>query len=446
VQRQEAECRVIAEREGWTVVEVLSDNDISAYSGKPRPGYRRLLDLLGEGAIDVLLAWHPDRFTRYPRELEDFIDAVESAGPMIRTVQAGDWDLSTPAGRQIARIMGAIARGESELKSERLKSNNAQAAQQGKVHGGGTRPYGFESDRVTIREDEAQRVREGIQHVCRGGKLHSLADRWNHDGLATVTGKPWRTQTLLRMLTSPRIAGLCQYNGVFYKAVWPALVDRESWESARAALSAKPRRYGTGTGTPRKYLLTGGPAKCGVCGAGLVARPKDSGKRAYQCVKGPNYDGCGKLSCLAEPVEDLVRDMVLAALDGPGIARAMRARAGDDREARRITEELDGFRQRLLQADEMFVEGDIDRAGLQRMRASLIQRIEDRERALARIAGRSIVSDVAVVHDLRGFWDGADLERRRALVALAVESVVIHPATRGRNTFDSSRVEVVWAQ
>lgn len=45
VERQEADCRALASRLGLTVSHVLVDNDISAYSGKPRPQYKRLLEL-----------------------------------------------------------------------------------------------------------------------------------------------------------------------------------------------------------------------------------------------------------------------------------------------------------------------------------------------------------------------------------------------------------------
>ena len=43
VARQEADCRKLAEDRGLTVTQVYVDNDLSAYSGKPRPGYKALL-------------------------------------------------------------------------------------------------------------------------------------------------------------------------------------------------------------------------------------------------------------------------------------------------------------------------------------------------------------------------------------------------------------------
>ena len=37
VERQEQECRALAQRLGWKVTEVYCDNDLSAFSGRRRP-------------------------------------------------------------------------------------------------------------------------------------------------------------------------------------------------------------------------------------------------------------------------------------------------------------------------------------------------------------------------------------------------------------------------
>jgi site-specific DNA recombinase len=44
VKRQVQDCRRLAASLGWTVAEDYIDNDLSAYSGKARPAYQRMLD------------------------------------------------------------------------------------------------------------------------------------------------------------------------------------------------------------------------------------------------------------------------------------------------------------------------------------------------------------------------------------------------------------------
>src|SRR5262245_37939737 len=101
VTRQVDACRDLVARRGWTVVAEHVDNDISAYSGKRRPGYLALLDDMRSGLVEAVVCWHPDRLTRNPRELEDLLDVIEARGLQVATVQAGDVDLSTSSGRAV---------------------------------------------------------------------------------------------------------------------------------------------------------------------------------------------------------------------------------------------------------------------------------------------------------------------------------------------------------
>lgn len=213
VRRQEKAARAFCERLGWVVVDVFTDDDRSAYSGKPRPEYLRLLDAIRGGAVDAVVAWHPDRLHRSPRELEDFIDLIEATGAKVATVEAGEYDLATPSGRLAARIVGAVARGESEHKSSRIRAKMEQLAAAGAVGGGGTRPFGYEADRVTVREDEAEAIRDAARQVIAGIPLRRICMTWNEQNITTSTGGAWRLGTLRRMLLSPRIAGLRQHRG-----------------------------------------------------------------------------------------------------------------------------------------------------------------------------------------------------------------------------------------
>ncbi len=117
--RQEADCRAWCGTRGWPAAEVFVDNDVSAYSGKKRPAFERMVEGIKAGLFDAIVVWHPDRLTRSTKELESIIDLVEATGVAVGTVTAGDYDLATPEGRIVARIVGAMARKECK---ERLVS------------------------------------------------------------------------------------------------------------------------------------------------------------------------------------------------------------------------------------------------------------------------------------------------------------------------------------
>jgi site-specific DNA recombinase len=206
VSRQLADCEALAGRRGWRVVERYVDSDISAYSGKQRPEYLRMLEDIEVGAVEAVVVYHADRLHRHPRELEDFIDLCQRTKTRLATV-SGDVDLSTHEGQLIARIQGAVARKESDDKSRRIRRKHEELASAGKVSGGGSRPYGYEPDKRTVRPEEAEMIRDCARRALAGDSLRSICLDLNERGIASAGGKRWSSQTLRRMLMSARISG-----------------------------------------------------------------------------------------------------------------------------------------------------------------------------------------------------------------------------------------------
>ena len=54
ISRQLADCEQLAAKNGWRVVERYVDSDISAYGGKLRPQYIRMLEEIEAGVVDHL--------------------------------------------------------------------------------------------------------------------------------------------------------------------------------------------------------------------------------------------------------------------------------------------------------------------------------------------------------------------------------------------------------
>ena len=190
------------------------DADVSAYSGKRRPEYQRLLADIEGGHIDAVVVWAVDRLVRQPRELEHFLDVCDAAGLANLASVTGDLDLAIHDGRLMARILGAFARKESDDKSRRIRRKARELAEAGKVGGGGTRPYGFEADRTTICESEASVIREAAQRVVAGESIRSIVADLNDRCIPTVMGGEWKTPNLRRIVSSPRTSGQREHQGV----------------------------------------------------------------------------------------------------------------------------------------------------------------------------------------------------------------------------------------
>lgn len=439
VARQEKECRVLVEARGWDLAGVYCDNDRSAYTGKPRPEYERLLDDIETGDVTAIVAWHPDRLHRSPRELETFIDLIEDHGVAIATVQGGTYDLGTASGRMTARVVGAVSRHESEHKSERQKSKARELAEAGLPSGGGTRPFGYEADGVTIREDEAVLMKDAAHRLLAGGSLRSILREWEENGVRTVSGNRWSSGNFGRMIRSARIAGLRSYQrATIGKAVWPGIIAPEDHYALLALSAQNAARVKR---APRKYLLTSGLAVCGLCGANLVARPRGDGRRAYVCATGPGFHGCGKIRALADPLEGWVRDSVLEALDGPGLAAAL---ADVDTEPTPQLTELEVLEESMKELSrDFYSDRVITRAEYFAARDALQEKIDGLADTIAAKAKARAARDLVGV-DLRAEWEARDLSWRRGLVSLVVEQVVANAAVVGRNFFDPNRFEIRW--
>lgn len=436
VARQEADCRALAEGRGWRVADTYVDNDVSAYSGRRRPEYERLLGDVESGHVAGIIAWHPDRLHRSPTELEHFITVVERTGCTVATVQAGELDLSTPSGRMTARIVGAVARGESEHKSARIRRKLEQNAADGRHHGG-ERPFGWDEDRVTAREDEAEIVRYAVSEIAGGGALRAIARHLETAGSRNRDGTPWTETTVRNMIVRPRNVALRSYKGaVVGPGRWAPLVERESWDAAMRVLT-HPSRRSTISREP-KHLLSG-IATCGVCAAMVRAAgtTDHSGARrqVYRCPE-------GHVSRSQTRVDDQVTAVVLARLGLPDAAEVFAAKPACT-DGRDYYGEAEALRQKLSDAAEDYAADLLTREQLRVVTSRIRPQVQRLEARVPKPAPDVLdVQALAQAPDVAGAWDALGLAARKKVVG-ALMSVTLDRATRGP-VFDPTSVRIEW--
>ena len=441
VSRQVADCESLATRRGWLVVEQYVDADISAYSGKLRPEYRRMLEDIEAGAIEAVVVYHADRLHRHPRELEDFIALCERTQTKMATV-SGDLDLSTHEGQLMARITGAVARKESDDKSRRITRKHEELAEAGKSSGGGSRPYGYEDDKRTIRPEEAEVIRELAKRVLAGDSLKSLAKDLNARGIPTAGGKEWSPQQIGRMLQRARYSGQRERHGqiVSTKAEWPAIITPAETDKLRAKLRDPDRRTNRAA---RRYLLPR-LLRCGHCGGQLVSRPRADHAGRYVCASGPGSGGCGKLTILAEPVELFVSEAVLHRLESPLLPEAIR-RPADDTKGAEWQAEAERAQAKLDELSDMWAADEITRGEYLKARAGIEKRLNAARKKLAQLTRQAaLVPFIGDAKRVRAEWPHMTLSRQAEIVRALVEYIEVAPARQGYNRFDPARLRPVW--
>ena len=440
--RQLEDCERVAAERGWRVAERYVDQDVSAYKARVRPAYRRMLSDLRCGTIDGVVVYHLDRLHRLPRELEEFFDVCKAAGVDDLACVTGRIDLADPDGQFQARILGAVAKKESDDKSRRIRRKHEEIAASGRVSGGGSRPYGYEDDKLTVRPAEAAVVADCAKRLLAGWSVLSIARDLNERGVRSATGGEWSPQSLRRMLASPRISGQRIHKGeIVATAVWPGIISVEDGAAIRALLANPERRTNKAA---RRYLL-GGILVCSHCGERLVARPRSGGQRRYACAKGPGFAGCGKTYINADDVEAFVVEAVLHRLDSRELRRSQEKRQRSAPEAKRWLDEIEATQAQQIELAAAYGNREISMEELRAARAPIEQRLTHARKQLAKVSRTSVLDGyVGESAKLRAEWDALDLSQQHAIVGAVVDVIVVGAARRGYNRFDESRLTPAW--
>lgn len=426
VQRQREDCRRIAEQRGWRIVAEYVDNSISASDKrKARPGYDALVSGFKAREFDALVCWDLDRLTRQPRQLEDWIDAAEESGLLLVTAN-GEADLSTDGGRMFARIKASVARAEVERKAARQRRALLQRSERGKPPLG-VRLTGY-TTRGEIIEHEAAIVREVFERFAAGDSLRSITAWLEATGVQTRHGGKWNPSSVRTILTNQRYAGRAIYQGkaTGKSGEWTPIVDDDTFTLVQSRL-ADPRRR-TQQGTDRKHLGSS-LYRCGTCDAKVRAWSSNR----YRC---PN--AC--VNRAQRGVDDFVLAVIRARLARPDVADLVAP--GESAEARKVADEVETLRKRL---DRIADDYDADRidghryaVASEKVRSQLVAA----EAARARLSTGGGAAATLLAADPVAAFDHAPLMIRRNVID-ALCTVRLHPAPRGRKTFDPETVEII---
>ncbi|WP_436527006.1 recombinase family protein [Actinoplanes sp. HUAS TT8] len=466
VTRQREDARKLAKLRGWRVVGEFVDNDISAAGKRKRPGFESMLEALAGGEAQGLIAWDLTRLTRNSRDRLRLLEIGKARGISITLVRGSEMDLSTPAGRLTADILGSVAQHEIEQKSDRQKRSAEQAAEQGRRIGG-RRPFGYDSTGMVLDRKEAAAVRWGYMAVLAGVPLGSIARRWNERGHITPqaafghgcegkcakkvrprdcpqrtadTPSPWTAQGVRPVLLNPRYAGFrshvteavrdrepdprkARIAGIVGPARWPAIVGEQTWRAVVAVL-LDPER----TNVPRsgQALLTG-LATCGVCGS-LVhggRAPKSIGLyRTYRCRA-----ALGHIGRMAEPVEWWITEVVVERMSRPDASTLLKA---DDRpDAEEVRAALLALRARRRNVLDLVEDGTYSAAEARQRVARLDAQIREAEAGLTDAGRVDVLGPLVDAVDVRAAWALLGVDRQRAVVD-ALMAVRLLPPGRGR--------------
>jgi DNA invertase Pin-like site-specific DNA recombinase len=124
------EQREYAERRGWDVAGEYVDRGVSG-SKDHRPALDSMMVAAQGRKFDVVLIWKLDRFARSLKHLVNALAEFEALGIVFVSLR-DNLDLTTPAGRLMFQIIGAMAEFERALIQERVRAGLRHARAKGK--------------------------------------------------------------------------------------------------------------------------------------------------------------------------------------------------------------------------------------------------------------------------------------------------------------------------
>lgn len=480
VDRQERDCRKRAAERGWDVVEVLVENDISAYSGRRRPKYQQLLDLLTTGAADAVLALTPKRLYRRISEAFAFLDLVERNDIAVETIKAGSFDLSTADGRREARRAAVDAQHESEEIGERVRDSKADNVTQGTFRGG-PRPFGYLDGGMEVHEAEKRAVEAAMDALLAGDSLRSICRSWVEQGIRVPArryrledggrGEPvaneWTPVALRRMLLRGRNAGLMEVTvkakdgtkrtEVAGPAAWPPLVSEEKWRAVKALLESPDRRTNLHN-TARKRLGTG-LYKC-WCGESLVYALTGVGGKKFARENGQTYKPAYRCRTGRHATREMtamdkyVQDMAIERLSRPDAVDLLLPPEDAGPDAEQLAAEANVLRAKLDGFTEDYGADLITRKQFLDGTARARERLAAVEASMAAVAQVPVLASLPLgTAEIAEQWEGYSLDRKRAIID-ALMVVTAHPAQRGRPKgykpgsgqpyFDRATISIEW--
>lgn len=448
VERQEADCRRLAKRLGWTVRKVYPDNSRSAWQrNRKRPQWEQMLKDIKAGKLDGILVYHGDRLIRQPWDLELLLQLADDRRLPLASPQ-GTRDLGNEDDRFILRIEAAQACKSSADTSRRTKRGIEARTEKGSAGAGSNRPFGYGVptgkegktgkplfDLTKQNRREARIGKAAVERLLAGQSQGGVI-AWMNTQCTTTTGRPWRANALRAWLSMPRIAGLVEHDGKLYPAKWRGVITREQWEDVKIVLQRNSNEYGY-AGRERIYLLSSGIAECGSCGGPLATKPSGrNGSRLYYCKN----HGCPRpVSRNVRHLDEYVIGRVLRRLNEKAFLKALHA----DTQQSGIGAEIASLEQRKA-ADEAVLEDlanhpEVNTALLVKGLSSYDRKIQSLRAQLAASRQQRILSRMAGV--TREQWDAEPVDVRAETVR-SLFRIVVLPTGRTGPGFDPAGVKV----
>ncbi|MET7859817.1 recombinase family protein [Streptomyces sp. NPDC005318] len=462
IEDQHREMTAAARSFGWLLVYRYTDNDKSASREDViRDDFEQLLRDLQAGQtpegypIHGVMAANDDRLYRRPADWERYLKEFTAHEGRVYHDSNGIQDLYAE-GFEIKGLVGvAMSLAETRKKQRRSKQSHRSRAMRGESVSA-WRPFGWEDDKLALRETEADAIRTAVHDVINGASIGEITTRWKEAGYLTARGNPFQYNTVKQVLTNARLCGYREVKGELVRdgddqpvvGLWETVITPKQWYAVKAVIKGRGRGTGIPTGgMVHKYLLTG-VLRCGAtlddgstCNnkmTGVKANEWLTYKHAYLCKRTVD-GGCNKTYKRGDETDRHIERLVIVKLERQAAAAAKELPDWGR------TEELEMALKRRSELERRWQAGEVEDDTFYRNLPGLDSRVKELRTDQAKHLATKAAAEEATA-DIATAWESRTLTQKRTLIKKTLVTIIAKPGGKtGRRKFDVELLNPIWA-
>ena len=347
-------------------------------------------------------------------------------------------------------------------KSRRQKRANKERAENGGRTPHGIRPFGYQDDRITPLEEEAEAIRWAARHILAGGSVSAILREWTGRGIKPrFDGRTYRTEkgavaysgrwnhtSVIRIMTNPHIAGMVVYKGeIIGTGSWPPVITPETWAAVRDILRDP------GRAAPRGKVSLGGFLFYCRCGARVQHdvrfRPPRGQGGSYGIYKCLEYTAKAEgrpgphVTIKADPVDEYVEMKILDRMREPDAA-AIFERQGQTADVPKLKAERKEISDGLARMAGDEAMGILPRSIYLDAAKRVTARLEEIDVQIAEAGKMDAAALLVGADDPADVWKDLDVTIQRKIADSLVHVTLKPPGCGCRNPDMTMLVRVAW--
>ena len=307
------------QKHGWEYAGVYADEALTGTKDN-RENFQRLLAECRKGTVQMVITKSISRFARNTVTLLETARELKALGVDVFFEEQNIHTMSAD-GELMLTILASYAQEESLSVSENMKWRIRKNFENGKPWSGFILGYRFQNGQFAVVPEEAEIIKRIFREYLDGLGATAIMKGLNEDGILTRTGKPWRTEGVLKILRNYNYTGNLILQKTYrenhltkrkmknngekpqYHAVGTheAIIDLATFETVQEEIARRAEHYSGKKTTVATYPFTG-LIVCANCGKHYKRKTTATGI-VWICA---TYNNHGKKACASKAIPESV--------------------------------------------------------------------------------------------------------------------------------------------